>query len=65
MTTPLLPLIEAYLTINKMSARTFGLASVGDPTFVYDLRSGRRVWPETANRVLAFMTAAKKEGGQQ
>lgn len=61
----LLPKIEAFLEANKMSPTAFGKASVGDPCFVGDLRRGRRVWPDTADKVLAFIASRAGDGNEK
>lgn len=54
MDTALLAEIEAFLAEHEMAPTAFG-AFLGDRHFVRQLRGGRRVWPETAERVRAFM----------
>ena len=56
---PLLPLpetVDAFLALHDMAPVTFGRLAMKDPHFVRDLRAGRRVWPETEDKVRAFMT---------
>ncbi len=48
--------IEAFLTLYDMAPVTFGRLAAKDPHFVRDIRSGRRVWPETEAKIRAFMT---------
>ena len=50
--------IEAYLARTNMSAREFGLLALGDPSFVYRLKSGRALRLGTADRLLQFMDEA-------
>lgn len=47
--------IEAYLARTNMSAREFGVLTLGDPGFVSSLKSGRSLRLDTADRVLQFM----------
>lgn len=54
-TDPLLTEVESYLAASGMSPTAFGDASLKDRHFVRQLRAGRRVWPETADKVRAFM----------
>lgn len=53
--TTLLADIEQFLTANGMAPTTLGDNALGDRHFVRQLRKGRRVWPETENRVRHFM----------
>lgn len=46
-TTPLPKLIENYLAATGISPTHFGWHVMGDPKFVFDLRKGRRVRPDT------------------
>ncbi len=47
--------IEAFLKRWDLSASTFGRLAVNDGKFFTELKKGRRVWPETADRVRSFM----------
>lgn len=49
--------VEAFLKTTGMTATAFGRGAVGDPGFVFDLRDGRRIWPETEGKVRAFIEA--------
>lgn len=50
--------IEAFLKRNpQVSPTRFGDEALSDRHFVRQLRSGRRVWPETEAKVRAFMEA--------
>lgn len=53
----LLDEVEAFLAREDVDLppTAFGLKAVNDGKFVADLRKGRRVWPETAERARAFM----------
>ena len=53
----LLAEIEAFLARPDVAlpVTAFGRAVMHDGKFVSDLRKGRRVWPETAQRIRAFM----------
>lgn len=50
--------IEAYLARTNMSAREFGVLTLGDPGFVSSLKSARSLRLDTADRVLQFMDEA-------
>jgi hypothetical protein len=47
--------VEGFLKRNSMAASAFGRSAVNDWRFVRDIRAGRRVWPETEQRVRTFM----------
>lgn len=53
----LLAEIEAFLARPDVDlpVTSFGRAVMHDGKFVADLRKGRRVWPETAQRIRAYM----------
>lgn len=54
---PLIAEIEKFLRTRgvNMSETAFGLAAMNDGKFLATLRDGRRVWPDTAEKVRAFM----------
>ena len=54
---PLLTEIDAFLARHDVSLTetAFGLRAVNDGKFVAELRKGRRVWPETAEKVRKFI----------
>lgn len=59
-TPPLIEEIDAFVARHDMSPVTFGRLAMKDPHFVRDLRGDgrekpRRLWPETEDRVRAFM----------
>lgn len=51
----LLRRIEAHLTMRGTSATVFGRKAINDPSFVFDLRRGRRVTRRTASRVETYL----------
>jgi len=54
----LLDEIEAFLENHpKISATAFGDMAMNDRHLVRQLREGRRTWPETEQKVRAFMAA--------
>jgi hypothetical protein len=57
----LLAEVLAFMAKHGLAASTFGLRALNDPGFVRGLQKGRRVWPETATRVRAFMAAYERE----
>jgi hypothetical protein len=57
----LLAVIEAHCAASGMSKSGFGAMAVGDPRFVDDLRSGREPRRKTVNRVLEFISTARKQ----
>lgn len=60
-TTELLARIDRFKAATGMSDTAIGLSSVKDGKFVAELRAGRRCWPETMERVLAFITRPKRK----
>ena len=56
----LLEAIEAFLSRSGMGATYFGKASSGNSELVQRLRSGGRVWPETEEKVRAFIDERSK-----
>lgn len=54
--TPLLvDAVESFIATQGMSPATFGRLALKDPHFIRDLRGGRRLWPETEDKVRTFM----------
>ena len=49
--------IEKYLGSTGMAPTRFGKESIGDPSFVFELRNGREPRGDTARRVLRFIKA--------
>lgn len=47
--------IEAFLKAQAMTPTAFGRAALGDPRFVFQVRDGRRLWPQTERTVRDFM----------
>tara|TARA_R110000868_G_C10761952_1_gene753970 strand:+ start:83 stop:295 length:213 start_codon:yes stop_codon:yes gene_type:complete len=56
----LLSEIRSFLAQTNMGPSYFGKASCGNSELVERLETGRRVWPETADRVRAFMAERMK-----
>ena len=52
---PLPDAITSFLETHQMAPVTFGRLALRDPHFVRDVRSGRRLWPETEQKVRDFM----------
>lgn len=55
----LLEQVESYLARTKVRPSTFGRMAVGDPRFVQDLRSGRRLRRKTKERVRLYLVQAE------
>ena len=53
--------IETFMDTQAMTASAFGRAAMGDPKFVFQLRDGRRLWPETAKVARDFMRSFKRK----
>jgi hypothetical protein len=49
--------IEAFIERHEMSAATFGEMAMGDRRFLYDVRRGRKMEPETIDALRVFMRA--------
>ena len=47
--------VEAFLTASGLKPSEFGRQSVGDPSFVVNLRRGRSPTLATADKVVAFI----------
>ena len=47
--------IDAFLAGSGMAPSTFGFKAVNNGKFVARLKSGSRVWPETSEKVFAFI----------
>jgi hypothetical protein len=57
----LLPEIECFLSLTGMSPTRFSQDAIRDRHFVRQLRNGRRVWPETAEKARLFMAEHRPE----
>lgn len=55
----LLQFVEAALLAKGMTATEFGMAAMGDPNLVRDLRNGRELRWKNAERVLKFIRTGK------
>lgn len=53
--------IEAHLAQTRTSATAFGQAAVGDPCFVFDLRSGRMPSLRLVERVHRYIGIGESE----
>ncbi len=53
--------VDRFLSKTGMGESYFGKVSSGNSELVKRLRDGRRVWPETAEKVRAFMASKAKE----
>lgn len=56
-TPSLLSEVNDFLSKTGMGVSYFGKVASGNSELVHRLRSGGRVWPETDEKVRAFMTA--------
>lgn len=55
--------IKAFLSETGMGPSYFGKVACGNSELVERLEAGRRVWPDTEDRVRAFM--AERRGSKQ
>lgn len=53
----LLEKIDAFLAASGMGEKYFGKASTGNSEVVTRIRRGGRVWPETEQKLIAFIKA--------
>lgn len=47
--------IKAFCAAHSISHTRFGEMALNDKPFISQLEGGRRVWPETEDRVRSFM----------
>lgn len=57
----LLKEIDDFLRETRMGASYFGKVAAGNSELVSRLRGGRRVWPETEEKVLAFIAERRSQ----
>lgn len=57
----LLSEIDAFLAEHKLGAATFGDLAMKDRHLVRQMRNGRRLWPETEDKIRQFMAAYQPE----
>lgn len=55
--------IDAFCKRHGISVSQFGLEALNDKPFVHQVRTGRRVWPETEKRVRDHMDAQDRKLG--
>jgi len=54
-------LIEQFLQATGMPATRFGINALGDPSLVSQIRKGRRLWPETQDKVIRYIEQHQKQ----
>ncbi|MEK9751603.1 MAG: hypothetical protein VW338_00105 [Rhodospirillaceae bacterium] len=47
--------VEGYMERRELTPSRFGILALGDPNFVFELRKGRAVSMDVADRVRRFM----------
>lgn len=52
--------MEDFIAKEAMNPTEFGLLSMNDPRFVFDIRKGRSVRLQTASKILKFMDNYKE-----
>lgn len=57
--------IDGFLEQSGIAETTFGRLSVNDGKFVQRIRSGGRVWPETAEKVRDFIRSRSTQEAAQ
>jgi hypothetical protein len=61
MTNDLLSDIEKFIELEKIGEHRFGILAANNGRLVERLRSGGRVWPETAEQVKGFMACRRPD----
>ncbi|MCP8895317.1 hypothetical protein KYK29_10255 [Shinella daejeonensis] len=61
MTNDLLLDIEKFIELEKIGEHRFGILAANNGRLVERLRSGGRVWPETAEQVKGFMASRRPD----
>ncbi|NGQ91478.1 hypothetical protein G5V65_11275 [Rhodobacter sp. HX-7-19] len=56
----LLAIVEAFIASSGMSKSSFGMAAMGDPCFVDQLRDGREPRRRTIKRVMEFIATGER-----
>lgn len=56
----LLAIVEAHIASSGMSKSSFGIAAMGDPCFVDQLREGREPRRRTISRVMEFIATGER-----
>lgn len=57
----LLPEIDLFMATHGLSPTKFGELALNDRHLVRQIQKGRRLWPETAAKVRAFMATYRPE----
>lgn len=60
MRTDLLSEIDAFLATESIGEHRFGILAANNGRLVERLRSGRRVWPDTEEKVRAFIKERRR-----
>jgi len=55
--------IEAFLATHSMKPTNFG-AALGDRHLVRQMRAGRRLWPETEDKVRRYMATYRPDAAR-
>lgn len=62
MTHPILHDIDLFLRRTNLSETYFGRQAANDWKLIAQLRKGRRLWPQTEQRIRAFMDSYRPRG---
>jgi hypothetical protein len=57
--------IDAFRKRHKLSRSAFGQLALNDKAFVFQIEGGRRVWPETEEKVRDFMATYSPDQREQ
>lgn len=61
---PLLDEIDTFIRVHRLSESAFGRLAINDWKLIRQLQAGRRLWPDTEQRVRGFMASYRAEAGQ-
>lgn len=64
-THPILNEIDAFCEAHGMTESTFGRKAAKDWKLIKELRSGRRLWPETEQKLRDFMVTYRPDAPQE
>jgi hypothetical protein len=57
----LLDQIDLFCATHGMKPTRFGALALNDKALVAQLRKGRRLWPETSDKIVRFMASYRPE----
>lgn len=57
--------IQAFCKVHGMAQTRFGELALNDKPFVAQLEAGRRIWPETEDKIRTFMVTYSATADRQ